>query len=155
MIVFSDGADTASRYGGDDVEDLARRSNIPIYLIVARSNNIGPRMSMAPLPQRRPGIDPGGFFPPGTPQQRGAAAGQHVTNLGRVIRATGGLMHRLDELKDLPAVYEKIDAALRAQTLVVIRTDPGRSESDWRRIDVEVAGRNRDVRAPEGYYAPW
>jgi len=55
----------------------------------------------------------------------------------------------------LPEVYDRFEAALRAQSLVVIRADPGRSENDRRKIHVDITARNREVRAPAGYYAPW
>lgn len=35
MVVFSDGVDSASHYGAAGVHDLARRSNIPLYVIAA------------------------------------------------------------------------------------------------------------------------
>ena len=75
--------------------------------------------------------------------------------LANATRSSGGATHFLRELGQLREVYDKIEAALRAQSLIVIRTDPGRSENDWRTIDVDVAGRGRDVKAPAGYYAPW
>lgn len=149
LVVFSDGADVSSRYGAKDVEELARRSNIPVYVITARP-------TLAPA---RPN-PVAGVRTPGTPgavvQTVGAAQiwASAVRDLRRVCESTGGRLHMLETLDELPKVYAEIAADLRAQLLAVIRTDPGKHENDWRSIDVDVAGR-RGVRAPEGYYAPW
>jgi VWFA-related protein len=148
LIVFSDGADAVSRYRRENVAELAKRSNIPIYLIVA------PQPS-APRPmvtQVAPGT--------GLPVRGGVApnlAGvwiSSVDEMRKVSNATGGRLHTIRDLKELAEVYGKIEADLRAQTLVLVRTEAGKSANDWRAIDVDVKGR-RDVRAPEGYYAAW
>ena len=123
LVVFSDGMDTRSRYHNGDVAELARRSNIPLYVIAAAPHSTTQWVLL-------------------------------VSQLTRVSESTGGLTHRLSDLGKLGAVYAQIEADLRAQSLVVIRTDAGKSEKDWRKIEVSVPGRPR-VRAPEGYYAPW
>jgi VWFA-related protein len=123
LVVFSDGVDTFSRYHNGDVEELARRSNIPLFVIAA-ANQPTPQWTVS------------------------------MNRLTAVSESTGGLTHKLQSLDELKDVYARIEADLRAQTLVTIRTDPGRSENDWRRIEVAVPGRSR-VRAPVGYYAPW
>ncbi len=149
MIVFSDGDDRVSRYETKHVEDLARRSNIPIYLIAAPPT----ARPFANAPTRAAGPNSRDGF---TVQSvAGDSWSINFAGFVNVIRSTGGNTHSLRNLTELPEVYEKIAAALRAQSLVVIRTDPGRSENDWRTIDVDVAGRGREVRAPAGYYAPW
>ncbi len=71
----------------------------------------------------------------------------------RVARATGGTANVLTRLDELPGVYARIEAALRAQILAFIRTDPATRENEWRPMRVEVKG--SEVYAPEGYYATW
>lgn len=150
LVVFSDGGDSSSRYGLGDVEALARRSNIPVYFIMAAPNmRAGGLASPA-----------GGPLAPPRPVSALPAVGTSMTmqrsmTLTRVINATGGDAYLLRSLDDLPQVYAQIEEALRAQMLAVIRTDAGRSENDWRTIDVDVEGRRLQVRAPAGYYAPW
>ncbi|HEY0144325.1 MAG TPA: VWA domain-containing protein [Thermoanaerobaculia bacterium] len=125
MIVFSDGHDVVSRYSAADVSELARRVNVPIHVMSA--------------PQR-------------------ATAGDVVATdreLKRVSEATGGTGQTLHELVELPGLYARIEAALRAQILAFVRTDPGTRENEWRRIRVAIRGSNLTVYAPEGYYAPW
>jgi VWFA-related protein len=76
--------------------------------------------------------------------------------LKRVAESTGGTSHTLEHLGDLPGIYSRIEAALRAQILAFIRTDPATRENEWRPIEVEVKGRSGgEVYAPEGYYAQW
>lgn len=75
--------------------------------------------------------------------------------LSRVARSTGGTSHTLHRLGDLPDVYARIEAALRAQILAFIRTDPATRENEWRPIRVEVQAPDAEVYAPEGYYATW
>ena len=151
MIVFSDGIDSASRYGAEDVNDLARRANIPLYVIAARSKGspYGLPPPMAPTPRA------GGALPTGAPAviMRGPANTSRTT-LNRLAESSGGQMHHLTKLEALPEIYREIEADLRAQILAIIRTDAGKHENDWRAIEVDVTGR-RGVRAPSGYYAPW
>ncbi|HEV7243104.1 MAG TPA: VWA domain-containing protein [Thermoanaerobaculia bacterium] len=75
--------------------------------------------------------------------------------LKRVARATGGSAHTLEQLAELPKVYAQIEAALRAQFLAFVRTDPATRENEWRTVRVEVRGEDLKVYAPEGYYAGW
>lgn len=75
--------------------------------------------------------------------------------LKRVAHATGGTAHLLEQLDALPGVYAQIEAALRAQLLAFIRTDPATRENEWRGVQVEVKGDDLEVFAPEGYYAGW
>jgi VWFA-related protein len=146
LVVFSDGADRSSRYDAGDVQEMSRRSNIPIYMI-AGAPEVTERDMRAPRQRGRPTARP-----PLNP-----TSAQWTLIIGdatRMIESTGGRLHRLFDLAELHDVYRQIAEDLRAQSLVEIRTDPGRSENDWRKIAVEIAGR-ADVRAPAGYYAPW
>ncbi|HEX6086764.1 MAG TPA: VWA domain-containing protein [Thermoanaerobaculia bacterium] len=114
MIVFSDGVDGASHYSAAEVSELARRVNVPIFVIETTDGN-----------------------------------------LSRIASATGGTSHTLSDLSELPGVYARIEAALRAQLIAFIRTDPATRENEWRSVRVEVKGEQGEVFAPEGYYATW
>jgi Ca-activated chloride channel homolog len=126
MVVFSDGIDVSSRYGADDVAELAKRVNVPVHVIVAWSGTSGVGI-------KRP------------------AEGE----LTRVAQSTGGTYHALHELAELPGLYARIEAALRGQILVFVRTDPATRENEWRSVQVQVEGEALEVFAPEGYYAAW
>jgi Ca-activated chloride channel homolog len=140
MIVFSDGSDRASLYSAADVRDLAQRVNVPIHLIASIENT--PAQLDANAPQA-----PRGFAI--------AEWESSTKELRRASQATGGSTHTLDNLAELPSVYARIEAALRAQILAFVRTDPAVSENEWRAIRVEIGGRDLEVFAPEGYYPVW
>jgi VWFA-related protein len=74
---------------------------------------------------------------------------------GTLARAAGGTFHTPAHLSELPGVYARIEAALRAQLIAFVRTDPALRENEWRPVRVEVAGAHGEVYAPEGYYAAW
>jgi VWFA-related protein len=132
MIVFSDGLDLTSEYRPTDVAELARRVNVPIHAIAAT-----------------PGV--AAALSGGASSREAAENGE----LMRIAQATGGTLHALDSLGALPAIYSKIEAALRAQILVFVRTDAATRENDWRSVRVEVAAPDVNVFAPEGYYTSW
>ena len=68
---------------------------------------------------------------------------------------TGGTSQPLDDLAQLPGIFSRIEAALRAQVLAVVRTDPAKKENEWRDVTVTVEGNDLEVHAPAGYYATW
>jgi Mg-chelatase subunit ChlD len=83
------------------------------------------------------------------------AIGSAGEELKRVAKMTGGTSQPLDDLAQLPAIFARIEAALRAQVLVFVRTDPAKRENEWRSVNVEVEGKDLEVHAPAGYYATW
>ncbi|HET7436193.1 MAG TPA: VWA domain-containing protein [Thermoanaerobaculia bacterium] len=138
LIVFTDGVDRTSAYRASDVSEVARRVSVPIHVIAT------PAWSLTTM-----AADP-----------RASAAGSWISDppseeLQRVARATGGSLHIISTLRELPAVYAEIEAALRAQLLAFIRTDPATRENDWRSVTVTIDGGKTKVFAPEGYYAGW
>ena len=150
LVVFTDGIDRTSRYGPDDVAELARRMNVPNHLIAARTSAPPVSPGAAILPSR-----------PGSTPIRSVIvhASGEIARAYRVLEtltaSTGGTTHILRKLDELPDVYERIGAALRSQLLAFVRIEPGTRENEWRESRVEVRGGRFDVRAPEGYYAPW
>jgi Ca-activated chloride channel homolog len=150
LVVFTDGIDRTSRYGPDDVAELARRMNVPIQLVAARTSAPPTSPSTAMLPSR-----------PGSTPIRSVTvhASTEVARAYRVLEtltaSTGGATHILRKLDELPEVYERIGAALRSQMLAFVRIEPGTRENEWREIRVGIRGGRFEVRAPEGYYAPW
>lgn len=73
----------------------------------------------------------------------------------RVAEMTGGTSQMLERLDDLPSIFARIEAALRAQVLAFIRTEPAKKENEWHAVQVEVKGNELQVYAPAGYYASW
>lgn len=126
MIVFSDGHDVSSGYRAADVSELARRMNVPVHVISSLQ---------------------------GVPAGASATVDPTDRELKRIAHETGGTGHTLLRLEELPSIYARIEAALRAQLIAFIRTERASRENEWRAIRVEVEGRS--VLAPAGYYAPW
>ncbi len=73
----------------------------------------------------------------------------------RVAEMTGGTSQMLERLDDLPSIFARIEAALRAQVLAFIRIEPAKKENEWHAVQVEVKGSGLQVYAPAGYYAGW
>jgi VWFA-related protein len=137
MIVFSDGLDRTSEYRASDVSELAKRVNVPIHFIA----------SVLGVPAGLGGDTHASSGPRALTPEEG--------ELQRMAASTGGTSHTLVELAELPGVYARIEALLRAQILAFFRSDPATRENEWRPLQVEVRGPDLDVYAPEGYYAAW
>lgn len=129
MVVFTDGLDITSEYKAPDVRELARRVAVPIH-VIASTPGVAARLQSSSAPSKS--------APPSA-------------ELSSIARTTGGSAQSLDDLGQLPRLYAHIEAALRAQFLAFVRTDPATRENEWRPIQVRVQG--SEVFAPEGYYA--
>ncbi|HEX8189919.1 MAG TPA: VWA domain-containing protein [Pyrinomonadaceae bacterium] len=75
-------------------------------------------------------------------------------NLGALTRATGGRLYRPRSFRSLESVYAEIADELRHQyALYYTPTAPAR-DGRFRRVRVEVRGRDYEVSTRVGYYAP-
>ena len=75
-------------------------------------------------------------------------------NLGALTRATGGRLYRPQSFRSLESVYAEIADELRHQyALYYTPTAPAR-DGRFRRVRVEVPGRDYEVSTRVGYYAP-
>lgn len=75
-------------------------------------------------------------------------------NLGALTRATGGRLYRPQSFRSLESVYAEIADELRHQyALYYTPTVPAR-DGRFRRVRVEVPGRDYEVSTRVGYYAP-
>lgn len=64
---------------------------------------------------------------------------------------TGGRAFFIDELSELPRIYQQIQQELRSQYLLVYQSASDKDESEFRRIEVKVEG-GAEVRTVAGYY---
>lgn len=126
MIVLSDGDDTSSLLGFEEVLDLASRSDTAIYTI-----GLG-RRELASVPNRNDGA----FV------------------LRRLAEQTGGRAFFPQEAKDLAAVYGDIRQELASQYSLAYESNTPRRDGQWRRIAVRVNRPNTTVRTRQGYFAP-
>jgi len=125
IVVLSDGDDTSSLVGYDEVLDLAKRSNTTIYAIGLKQNDGGSRdFKEAEFVLRQLSQETGGraFFP--------------------------GTVH------ELPKLYEQIAQELSSQYALGYSSKNQARNGAWRRISVRPARPNTVARTRQGYYAP-
>lgn len=127
IVVLSDGEDTSSLVEFDEVLELAKRSDTVIYTIGLRSEE-------------------------GRRNRRGFREADFV--LRQLAQETGGRSFFVEEVDELPAIYQRISDELSSQyTLGYISKNPLR-DGQYRRIVVRVDRDNVAARTRQGYYAP-
>jgi Ca-activated chloride channel homolog len=129
IVILSDGEDTSSLLGFDEVLDLAVRSDTAIYAI----GLLGPEILSATLVKR--------------PNDA-----QFV--LRRLSEQTGGRVFFATDAKELNGVYGKIRAELASQYFLAYESTNPRRDGQYRRISVRVSRASVVARSRPGYYAP-
>ena len=71
-----------------------------------------------------------------------------------MTRATGGRLYRPPSFDALGGVYTEIADELRHQYALYYTPTNGARDGRFRRVRVEVTGRDCDVSTRVGYYAP-
>jgi VWFA-related protein len=179
VVLVTDGQDTASHATFEEVREVARRSEVPVF-----SLGLGDEGGLKGLlrqlggrdrgPRHIPPHGPGGFprgWPQGPGRQGGPAAPRprHGTPSGgethfdprplvELANDTGGQAIILKGLGDDPrgderlrSAVESIAATLRHRYLVGFEPEEGRR--GWRRILVDVDRPAVKVQARQGYYS--
>jgi Ca-activated chloride channel homolog len=126
IVVLSDGEDTSSLVGFDEVLDLAARSDTAIYTI--------------------------GLFGRETPGVRRSQEAQFV--LRRFAQQTGGRAFFPVDAKELAGIYGEIKAELASQYALAYESSNPRRDGQFRRIAVRIERSGVVARARPGYYAP-
>lgn len=126
IVVLSDGEDTSSLVGFDEVLDLAVRSDTAIYTI--------------------------GLFGRETPGVRRSQEAPFV--LRRFAQQTGGRAFFPVDAKELAAIYGEIKAELASQYSLAYESSNPRRDGQFRRIAVRIERTGVVARARPGYYAP-
>jgi Ca-activated chloride channel family protein len=136
IVVLSDGDDTASLIGYDDVLDLARRRGILVYAISLR----------LPSPANRAGRASGGR--PAPPDEGFL--------LRRLAQDTGGRAFFPTKLQELKPIYHAIATELGSQYAIGYSpaTPATPTATGWRRVQVQVLARpGARSRTRAGYFA--
>jgi VWFA-related protein len=76
------------------------------------------------------------------------------SNLSVLTRSTGGRLYRPESFSALGGVYNEIADELRHQYALYYTPTNGARDGRFRRVRVEVTGRDCDVSTRVGYYAP-
>jgi Ca-activated chloride channel family protein len=126
IVVLSDGEDTSSLVGFDEVLDLAARSDTAIYAI--------------------------GLFGREIPGVRRSQEAPFV--LRRLAQQTGGRAFFPTDAKELAGIYSEIKAELSSQYALAYESSNTRRDGQFRRIAVRVERTGVVARARPGYYAP-
>jgi VWFA-related protein len=172
VVLVTDGMDTASQSSFDELRELARRSEVPVFSLALGGETVF-RRSFDPIlriPGRGPGRGPGGGWPggggggwPGGGGRRGPMGSGEADFDARPLldlaedtggRATilkgieGDRGARTDRLQE---AVESIAMTLRHRYLVGY--EPSSGKPGWRKIKVEVDRSPVSVQARKGYYA--
>lgn len=128
LVVYSDGIGEGEKTSYRDCIREARRSNVPIYLIVTN-----PRAARAAE---------SGILEP---------LDGYSERLDRLAAATGGRAYFVRPSQNLREVYDGILRELRSQYLLTYYPREAAPEV-WRKLDVEVKNRGYQARTVSGFY---
>ena len=134
IVVLSDGEDTTSLVGSEDVLERARRSGVAVYAIAlhtptSKHGTMRPHGGGAPITR-----------------------GEHA--LRRLAQETGGVAFFPSALRDLTGVYGVIAEELGRQYMIGYTPSGGAGEDAWRAVRVRLPSHPRArIRTRSGYYA--
>ena len=126
IVVLSDGEDTSSLVGFDEVLELAKRSETAIYAIGLRTREHRGR--------------------------RGFQEAEFV--LRQLAQETGGRAFFPDSVGELTDIYGQIADELSSQYTIGYTSKNPLRDGQWRRIIVQATRPSATARTKRGYYAP-
>lgn len=126
IVILSDGEDTSSLIDYEDVLESSKRADVAVYAIGLRSKNDRP--------------------------VRGFNEAEFV--LRTLSQETGGRVFFVEDIAELPAVYQRIADELANQYTIAYTSKNQRRDGAWRAIVVKVDRPNTVARTKRGYFAP-
>ena len=127
IVVLSDGEDTSSLVGFDEVLELAKRSETAIYAIGLRGRT--------------------------TDHVRGSFNEADFV-LRQLSQETGGRVFFARTATELSGIYEQISEELSSQYMLGYQSRNPKRDGNWRRIVVRVSEPGATARTKQGYYGP-
>jgi Ca-activated chloride channel family protein len=127
IVVLSDGEDTSSLVGFDEVLELAKRSETAIYAIGLRGRS---------------------------PDHVRGAFNEADFVLRQLSQETGGRVFFARTATELVGIYEQISDELSSQYMLGYQSRNPKRDGAWRRIVVRVTEPGATARTKQGYYAP-
>jgi Ca-activated chloride channel family protein len=124
IVLLSDGEDTTSVLGYDEVIDRAKRSDVIVFAIGLRDSSL----------------------------TRGFR--QHDYALRSLAQTTGGRVFFVDSAEQLPAIYNQIADELESQYTLGYTSRNTSRDGDWRQISVRVNAPGVVARTRAGYFGP-
>jgi Ca-activated chloride channel homolog len=125
IVVLSDGEDTSSLVGYEEVLELAKRSETAIYAI---------------------GLRP--------PTERGRGFNEADFVLRQLTQQTGGRVFFPKQASELAGIYRQIGDELSSQYTIGYTSRNPKRDGAWRRLVVRVLAPSATARAKQGYYGP-
>jgi Ca-activated chloride channel family protein len=122
ILVLTDGTDSSSLMGFDDVLDLARRSDVVVYGIGL--SPIGPSARLPEMPR---------FV------------------LSQVTQQTGGRVYFPEDASRLEHIYQEIKTELASQYLVAYKPEHVPHDGRFHQVQIRVARQGVTVRTRSGY----
>jgi Ca-activated chloride channel family protein len=126
IVVVTDGADTSSLVGYDEVLDTARRSETAIYTIGLRSKD----------------------------EIADKTFKEADFVLRQLAQETGGRVFFPARIEDLAGVYSQIADELASQYVLGYISKNPKRDGRWRRISVRVDRQGATARTRQGYFGP-
>jgi Ca-activated chloride channel homolog len=127
IVVLSDGEDTSSLVGFDEVLELAKRSETAIYAIGLRGRS---------------------------PDHVRGAFNEADFVLRQLSQETGGRVFFARTATELSGIYENISDELSSQYMLGYQSRNPKRDGAWRRVVVRVNEPGATARTKQGYYAP-
>ena len=130
LLMYSDGDDTRSRMPFSDTVELVKASDVTVYAIGFQKHL---RSSVRMMQRRR---------------------------LEELAEVTGGRCFFPSDIEELDDIYDEIATELETRYSIGYTSTNRRTDGTWRRVVVRVKEtrpelRDVDIRAREGYYAPY
>jgi Ca-activated chloride channel family protein len=126
IVLLTDGEDTSSLIGFDQVLDVAKRSETAIYAI--------------------------GLSGRGEAGSKGFKEAEFV--LKELTSETGGRVFFTPKAEELESIYGRIADELSSQYLIGYTSRNPKRDGAWRRVVVRVDRPNATARTKQGYYGP-
>jgi Ca-activated chloride channel family protein len=126
IVVLTDGEDTSSLIDYDSVMESARRSEAAVYAIGLRAKQDVPLH----------GFNEADFV------------------LRTLSQETGGRVYHVDDVSQLPAIYQQIADEIANQYTMGYTSKNMKRDGVWRRVSVRVNRPSTAARAKSGYFAP-
>jgi VWFA-related protein len=127
IVVLSDGNDTKSVLGFEDVKEQARKSSVVIYAISLRATD----EDLAKDKYRNAKYE-----------------------LDMLARESGGVSYAPERIEDLSGVYDQIAAELKSQYSLGYVSTNAVADGAWRRLQVLSKEAGTEIRTRGGYFAP-
>jgi VWFA-related protein len=127
IVVLSDGNDTKSVVGFEDVKAQARKSNVMVYAISLRAN------------------------------ENDLKKDKYLNakyELDMLARESGGVSYAPENLGDLSGAYEQIATELKSQYSLGYVSTNAAADGGWRRLQIVSKESGTEIRSRGGYFAP-